>query len=117
MKDDDLPRSFEFTGRIIFISNMSIERLDQAIITRALCVDLSMTEEQKIERMSVIVKSKDFLPEISEIAKTDALAFLKTMVGQAPNLSLRSLISVAKIASEGGTWKNLAKYVVTQGAV
>jgi hypothetical protein len=117
MKDDDLPRSFEFTGRIIFISNMSIERLDQAIITRALCVDLSMTEEQKIERMSVIVKSKDFLPEISEIAKTDALAFLKTMVGQAPNLSLRSLISVAKIASEGGTWKNLAKYVITQGAV
>ena len=115
MKDDDLPRSFEFTGRIIFISNMGMERLDQAIITRALCVDLSMTEEQKIERMTVIAKNKDFLPEVSDNAKTDALAFLKTMVGTAPNLSLRSLIAVAKIAAEGGDWKNLAKYVVTQG--
>ena len=115
IRDDDLPRSFEFTGQIIFISNMSMERLDQALISRALCVDLSMTEEQKIERMTVIAKNKDFLPEVSDNAKTDALAFLKTMVGTAPNLSLRSLISVAKIAAEGGAWKDLAKYVVTQG--
>jgi hypothetical protein len=31
-------------------------------------------------------------------------------------LSLRTLIATTKIAAEGGDWKQLAKYVLTQGA-
>lgn len=117
MRDDDLPRSFEFTGSIIFVSNMPMENVDQAIRTRCLCVDLSMTEAQKIERMEVIAKSDEFLPEIDGLAKKEALAFLKTQIGQIPNMSLRSLIATAKIASSGkAQWKDLAKYVLTQGA-
>ena len=115
MRDDDLPKSFEFTGRVIFISNRSMDKIDQAIRTRAMCVDLSMTEEQKLERMEVISKSDEFLPEIPLLHKQAAVAFLKTMVGKVSNLSLRSLIAVSKIVNEGGEWKSLAKYVLTQG--
>jgi hypothetical protein len=32
------------------------------------------------------------------------------------NLSLRTLIAATKIRAEGGDWKALAKYVITQGA-
>jgi len=117
MRDEDLPRSFEFTGSIIFVSNMEMDNVDQAIRTRALCVDLSMTEEQKVERMEVIAKSDEFLPEVSAMAKSQALSFLKANVGIIPNMSLRSLIAVSKIASSGKpAWKDLAKYVLTQGA-
>jgi hypothetical protein len=116
MRDDDLPKTFEFTGRIIFVSNMNMEKLDQAIRTRSMCVDLTMTESQKLERMEVIAESEDFLPEVSSDSKALALAFLKTQIGKVPNLSLRSLIQVSKIASRGGDWRNLAKYVLTQGA-
>ena len=117
MRDEDLPRSFEFTGSIIFVSNMQMENVDQAIRTRALCVDLSMTEEQKIERMEVIAKSVEFLPEVSSVAKIQALAFLKNQIGVIPNMSLRSLIAVSKIANSGKPqWQDLAKYVLTQGA-
>ena len=49
LKDDDLPQSFEFKGRVVFISNLSSDTLDQAIISRSMAVDLSMTTEQKIE--------------------------------------------------------------------
>lgn len=116
MRDDDLPKSFEFTGRVIFVSNMPLEKIDQAIRTRCMVVDLSMTEAQKVERMEVIARSDEFLPEVSDVAKTAALAFLKSYIGQIPNLSLRSLIQVAKIANRGGQWQDLAKYVLTQGA-
>ena len=54
MKDDDLPRSFEFTGRVIFISNMDQDRIDQAIRSRSMMIDLSMTLDQKIDRMEFI---------------------------------------------------------------
>jgi hypothetical protein len=116
MRDDDLPRSFEFTGSIVFVSNMALEKIDQAIRTRSLVVDLSMTEAQKLERMEVIAKSDEFLPEVNAIAKGLALDFLKSNLGKIPNMSLRSLIAVTKIANTGNPqWKDLAKYVLTQG--
>ena len=116
IKDEDLPRSFKFTGSIVFISNKDMDSLDQAVRSRALCVDLSMTEEQKIERMETIVDDAEFLPEYSKEYKHDALEFLRSMVKSVQNLSLRSLISVVKIRAEGGDWKHLAKYILTAGA-
>ena len=116
IKDEELPRSFKFTGSIVFISNMDMDRLDQAVRSRALCVDLSMTEDQKIERMDTIVNDADFMPEYSVEFKRDALEFLRGMVKSVQNLSLRSLISTVKIRAEGGNWQELAKYVLTAGA-
>jgi len=116
MKDDDLPKTFKFTGQIIFITNIVLDRLDQAVRTRAMCVDLSMTEEQKLERMAVIAESEEFLPNVSDESKRLALDYLKGLVGKVPNMSLRTLITVAKIAdSEDKDWQSLAKYVVNQG--
>ena len=116
MRDEDLPKSFEFTGRVIFVSNMPLEKIDQAIRTRCMVVDLSMTEAQKLERMEVISKSDEFLPEIEMASKEKALAFLKSNSTKIPNMSLRSLIQVSKICNRGGQWEDLAKYVLTQGA-
>jgi hypothetical protein len=116
IKDDELPRSFKFTGSIVFISNKDMDSLDQAVRSRALCVDLSMSEDQKIERMDTIVHDEDFMPEYSVEFKRDALEFLRSMVKSVQNLSLRSLISVVKIRAEGGDWKQLAKYILTAGA-
>ena len=116
MKDDDLPRSFKFTGSIVFISNMDLDRVDQAVKSRAMCVDLSMTQSQKIERMEVLINDKEFMPEFETSHKADAIAFIKTIGNSIENLSLRSLISTTKIRAEGGDWKELAKYVLTQGA-
>lgn len=116
MRDDDLPKTFKFTGNIIFITNISLQKLDQAVRTRAMCVDLSMSEAQKLERMRVIVKSDEFLPTVQEESKLKALEYLESLVGKIPNLSLRTLITVAKIADSGDSdWKDLAKYVVNQG--
>lgn len=116
MKDEDLPRSFKFTGSIVFISNMDADRIDQAVKSRAMCVDLSMTQMQKLERMEVIMKEDEFLPEYSINFKQDALNLLKEVANTVDNLSLRSLIAVTKIRAENENWKDLARYIVSAGA-
>jgi hypothetical protein len=111
--DDDLPRSFEFKGGIIFISNLPLHKVDQAVRSRSLCVDLSMTLDQKIERMGAIIKSDEFLPEFDYTVKQSALRFVDKMKHDASEISLRSLISVTKVAARGGNWERLAEYVLT----
>lgn len=116
MRDDDLPKAFEFTGTVVFISNMSLDKVDQAVKTRAMCVDLSMTKQQKVERMDTLVRSSDFLPDYEMSYKVEALHFIAENLDIVENLSLRTLIATTKIRAEGGKWKELAKYVLTQGA-
>jgi len=111
--DDDLPRSFEFRGGVIFISNLPIFKVDQAIRSRAICVDLSMNTAQKIERMTAIIKTEEFLPEYDDEVKESALRFLDEMKDHTKELSLRTLISVTKVAGRGGDWKRRAEYLLT----
>lgn len=117
LKDDDLERSFKFTGSIIFITNKNLMDIDQAIRTRCMCVDLSMTTEQKLERMTQIASSAEFMPEASTQVKAEALDLLQSHLYQVQTLSLRSLIQVVKIRQTAGSdWSRLARYVLSQGA-
>ena len=111
--DDSLPRSFEFKGGVIFISNMDKDRIGQAIRSRAMNVDLSMTAEQKIERMETIMESDEFLPDVPLQYKRDALECVRENKDVASELSLRTLIKAAKIRNSGtSNWKMLAKYML-----
>ena len=112
-RDDELPRSFEFKGRVIFISNLSQDKIDQAIRSRSMMVDLSMTEDQKIERMEVIAASDEFLPEFTTEYKRDALDLIRSLKEDAKEISLRTLISVTKIRASGNkNWKGMATYIL-----
>ena len=113
-KEDDLPRSFEFKGRIVFISNMDQDKIDQAIRSRSMMIDLSMTDDQKIDRMEHIAASDEFMPEYDIEIKQDALALIREVKDEAKEISLRTLISVAKIrAANPKDYRDLATYVLT----
>ena len=114
LRDDDLPTTFEFKGRVIFISNLSSNQIDQAIITRSMAVDLSMTSQQKIERMKFILDSDEFMPEYPRAMKHDALNLIDSLRDNVKELSLRTLIQVTKIrkANPNGNWKSLAEYTI-----
>jgi hypothetical protein len=110
---DDLPRTFEFKGGVIFISNLSADKISQALVSRAMAVDLSMTVDQKIERMHHILYQPSFLPNISLEEKLDAISLIREMKDQAKEISLRTLIKVSKIRSSGNdNWKDLAAYTL-----
>jgi len=114
IKDEDLPTSFEFKGRVVFISNMSSSQLDQAIISRSMSVDVTMTATQKVERMRFLVKEKDFMPDFDLVAKNDALNLIAKLVDNVKELSLRTLIQVTKIrkSNPNNNWKELAEYAI-----
>jgi hypothetical protein len=112
-RDDDLPRSFEFKGRVIFISNLGQDKIDQAIRSRSMMVDLTMNEDQKIERMETIAQSEEFLPEFTVEYKKDALDLIRSLKDDAKEISLRTLISVTKIRASGNkNWKGMATYIL-----
>ena len=114
LRDDDLPRSFAFNGRVIFISNLPQSSVDQAIRSRSIMIDLSMTSDQKIDRMEFIAASSQFLPEYEKVIVKDALSLLRELKNECRELSLRTLISVSKIrAANGSDWKSMAEYVLT----
>jgi hypothetical protein len=113
IKDEDLPTSFEFKGRVVFISNLSASNIDQAILTRSLAVDLSMTTKQKVERMRHLLSTGEFMPEFDKTVKADAMDLIEKHQDTVKELSLRTLIQVTKIRqSAGKNWSDLAEYAI-----
>jgi hypothetical protein len=109
-KGDVYPNQFIFYGRIIFISNKNKESLDEALLSRSLTVDLSMTTSEKIERMEFILE--DILPDYPMDVKTDALNFLNENKDNC-QLNMRTLIKISKLRiTFPDTWTNLANFMI-----
>lgn len=112
--DDKLPNSFEFQGNIIFISNMSSDKLDQAVKSRSITIDLSMTLKDKIERMNYILPS--VMPSYPMDMKQAALDFMAQHADIAKEFNMRTLQKVIKVLHAYGDnpeWKDAAKYLIT----
>ena len=112
--DDKLPNSFEFQGNIIFISNMSSDKLDQAVKSRSITIDLSMTLNDKIERMNYILPS--VMPSYPMDMKQAALDFMAQHADIAKEFNMRTLQKIIKVTHAYGDnpeWKDAAKYLLT----
>jgi hypothetical protein len=113
MRDEDLPRSFNFEGRVIFISNMTQDSIDQAIRSRSMLIDLSMSSAQKIDRMEFIAKCETFMPEYDNKVKQDALTLIRELKDEAKEISLRTLISVCKVrAANPKDYREMCEYML-----
>jgi hypothetical protein len=109
-KNDAYPQQFDFKGRIIFISNKSKTAIDGAILSRSLTVDLTMTSDEKVERMSSIIEN--ILPDYELSVKTDALNFISENKDKV-NINLRTLIMISKMRySNPDSWKHMAEYMI-----
>lgn len=113
LRDDDLPRSFNFEGRVIFISNMDQNSIDQAIRSRSMLIDLSMSADQKIDRMEFIAKCDSFMPEYDKKVKQESLALIRELKDEAKEISLRTLISVCKVrAANPEDYRDMVEYMI-----
>lgn len=61
LDDDKVPRSFEFKGQIIFISNLSKDKMDPdgALRTRGYMIDIDPTDDEVYDLMEKIVGAFD----------------------------------------------------------
>ena len=104
LKDSDgneLPRHFEFTGRVIFISNIDQSKLDEAIRSRSFVADIEMTQDQMFTRIEQLMPKME--TRIPIAAKTQALQLMKELNAEFSGLdvNLRSFIKAARICAMG----------------
>lgn len=94
-EQEELDPSFEFTGKIIFISNRRLDRIDPAVRSRAFCFDLQMSNDEISEHMQNILANIE--PNVDINVKQEVLNFLKTIQDKFSNYNLRVLIQAIRI--------------------
>jgi hypothetical protein len=104
LKDEDgipVPRSFEFRGKIIFISNIEQTNIDDAIKSRSFVADISMNTAQMFQRIEQLLESME--PRIPLSAKQQALSIMQELHGEftGVDINLRSFIKAARICAMG----------------
>ena len=104
LKDEfgtEVPRHFEFSGRIIFISNISQSKLDEAIRSRSFVADVDLTTDQMFTRMEQLMPKME--SRIPLAAKQQALELMKELDKEFDGLeiNLRSFIKAARICAMG----------------
>lgn len=114
-ENDDLPNRFEFVGKVIFISNLSMDKIPQAVVSRSLKCDVTMTLAEKVERIESVVMSEKFMPNYDQKVKMDVVEFIKKNAESANDLNIRTATIIAKLRYEvgeilGGEWERMALY-------
>lgn len=115
--DSDLPQSFEFTGRVIFISNINPEKMKNpsfhAVMTRVLNVNVHGTKEE-IKDL-VVSKLPVVAAELSAADRSAVKDFIEESYRRIPTLSLRTLVHIVGLynygKATGKDWKKLASNV------
>lgn len=110
----EYPQDFNFTGRIIFITNKPQEKIFQPLLTRAFKVDLTMTASEKIERMEKILPGLCKKNNLSSESGLKALKFLNEKRDKVKTLSLRTLLDIIRIINSNSNWERLAEYTILQ---
>ena len=103
LKDEfgsEVPRHFEFSGRIIFISNISQSKLDEAIRSRSFVADVDLTNDQMFERIEQLMPKME--SRVPAAAKEQALELMKELDKEFDiEINLRSFIKAARICAMG----------------
>lgn len=110
-----MPSEFEFTGRIIFISNLSLNKVEDAIISRSLTIDCTLSPVEIFDRIEAIADKIN--PEgiqMDRDQKMEVLTYLRDIHAKNPRrlVSLRDFVGAIAIKASGSPrWKELLSYV------
>lgn len=110
----DLPKTFKFTGQVVFISNLKNKEMPQALKSRSDRVDLTMTKEETIEKVKQIAphaKLKTPSGDIIYVSKENrekAANFMEKYINllSDDDLNMRTFLKIAdqyQVAEEIGS--------------
>lgn len=105
---------FDFHGSVIYLSNLNRNKLDQAIISRSIMIDLYMNVDEKIERMDYILPS---LKDGEDMEPSDRVKVLKLIAEYRhtiSDLNVRTLIKALQVYKETEDMQ-LTQYQILNG--
>lgn len=119
--DSRLPRYFEFAGKVIFISNLSINKLDPdgALRTRAMMIELNPTNKDIYEFMGIIYDKIVIRDEEGQVRhmpqakRREVLMKLKDMIEKKAEytVDLRFFVRALCLAGTGlDGWERMLRY-------
>ena len=119
---DRLPRSFEFAGNIVFITNLDMQALTEkghslaphfeALMSRSLYIDLGMkTKRDCIIRIKQVVESGALSTHnITAKDASEILEFVEEHNDKLRELSLRLVVKIGRLKQNNPqSWRSLAK--------
>lgn len=112
LQSADVPPKFEFKGQVIFISNVPVEKLDDAIRSRTYCMSLFMNRSEITDYMRHILPQIESHVELP--VKTQVLDFLQTIQSEISDYNIRTLIKSIRIRTvyqEEKIWKSMVRLV------
>jgi hypothetical protein len=106
-QDKKVPSTFVFESSLIMITNLPINRINSAILDRALAVDIDLSKEEVLARIKT--KLNSFPPECDPQIKLTTFEFLLDNVENLETLNFRQFEKVAMLASTGNpAWQKWA---------
>jgi hypothetical protein len=109
--NEDIDPYFDFEGRVIFISNLYAERIDEAVRSRSFCMNLCMSNAEVTEHMRNIIA--DIEPKVDMAIKLEVLEYIDTIADCFETYGLRTLIQSIRIRQgcPAGDWRKMIKVV------
>jgi len=116
---DLIPRSFNFNGTIIFITNMDFDALIdrghklaphlQALVSRSHYIDLSMkTRRDYLVRIKQVIK-QGLLNHLNGVERHEVIEFINSNHERLRELSLRVALKIGALRKQGANWQKMAK--------
>lgn len=114
-----IPRSFDFEGTVIFISNYDFDAMIdkghklaphlQALVSRAHYIDLAMKSRRDyLVRIRQVIK-QGLLSHLNEPQRNDVISFIERNHDSLRELSLRMAIKLGALRKQGGDWEKIAR--------
>lgn len=113
-KAGNFPSFFEFTGQILFISNLDTDKLDPdgALRTRGILIDIDPTDEEIYDLMEKIVGAFDLAEglTLSDDNRREVVQVLRDNPSKSPNFRTLSRALNMRAGWEGGDWERYVIY-------
>lgn len=111
---DDLEPSFEFEGQIIFVSNLTADRIDEAVKSRTIVIDLQMSRKEICAHLWNILDEVE--PDMERSVKEIVLTAVEKTINTFEQFNIRTFMKACKIyqgAQLGGhDWEEMLKVVI-----
>lgn len=116
---DIIPRSFDFNGTVIFISNYDFDAMIdkghklaphlQALVSRAHYIDLAMkTRRDYLVRIRQVIR-QGLLGDLTEADRVSVITFIEQNHEKLRELSLRMALKIGALRKQGGDWQKVAR--------
>jgi len=101
-----LDQSFEFKGKVIFISNLLTSSLDEAVKSRSFVVDVTLTRKEIWDRMVSLLPNIE--PKVDMSTKDEVVNFLGFNLDKFVEFNIRTFIKAVRIRQSGNpNWKEM----------